>query len=97
MSSFDKKTGHRIKKNGHWVICDRSGFAIRESDSRKTWDGLVVAKEYWEPRHPQDFVRARADDQMPHGNIRSDQEGTEIVAGDYVYPDYWKPAYTGNN
>lgn len=48
----------------HWVICDRCGFKIRRSKASKTWDGLLVCtKSCWEPRHPQDFVRARADRQ----------------------------------
>lgn len=46
-----------------WVICDRSGFKVRMSDTRKEWTGLRVRKEDWEPRHPQDYVRAVKDDQ----------------------------------
>jgi hypothetical protein len=51
-------------KNGDpWIICDRCGFKTRRSESRKTWNGLVVCKEDYEPRHPQDFVRGRRDKQ----------------------------------
>jgi len=46
-----------------WIICDRCGFAIRMSASRKTWEGLRVCPEDWEPRQPQDFVRGRIDQQ----------------------------------
>ena len=46
-----------------WIICDRCGFAVRMSQSRKTWDGLRVCPEDWEPRQPQDFVRGRIDKQ----------------------------------
>ncbi len=28
-----------------------------------TWDGKLVAIKYWEPRHPQDIIRPKADNQ----------------------------------
>jgi len=64
MSSYGKKTrnpGYRPGDN--WIICDVCGFAIYGSEAKDRWDGLVVCKEDWEPRHPQDFVRARKDKQ----------------------------------
>lgn len=49
---------------GDWyVICDRTGFKRLASKCRRTWDGLYVRNESWEARHPQDFVRAKKDDQ----------------------------------
>lgn len=48
---------------GNWIIDDRSGRRIRARDARKEWDGTVVHKDDYEPRHPQDFVRAKVDDQ----------------------------------
>ena len=45
------------------MVCDRCGFTIRSSEARKTWDGLMVCAEDWEPRHPQDFVRGKDDKQ----------------------------------
>jgi hypothetical protein len=47
----------------HLVICDYSGFTCKRSDCRKTWDGKIVRKDFWEPRHPQDIIRPRRDDQ----------------------------------
>ena len=46
-----------------WRICDRCGKKIRQSLTRKTWDGLWVCENDWEPRHPQDFVRGVEDKQ----------------------------------
>lgn len=46
-----------------WRICDRCGFRYRASQTFRTWDGLYVCREDWEPRHPQDFVRGRLDNQ----------------------------------
>ena len=70
------------------MICDRSGFVIRRSDAKKTWDGLWVHKDFWEERQPQDFVRGvkekiRADVVRPEPetdyHIQSD---TEVKAED---------------
>lgn len=55
------------------VICDFSGQKIKRSEARKTWDGLLVKKEFWEPRHPQDFVRGKADKQTV-ADARPDQQ-----------------------
>ena len=60
----------------HWVQCDRCASVIRQSDSMKTWDNLVVCPDDWEIRHPQDFVRGRADDIGSKGYVRS--ESTDV-------------------
>lgn len=44
-------------------MCERTGFKIRASDSKKEWTGRIVRKASWEPRQPQDFVRGVTDDQ----------------------------------
>ena len=46
-----------------WRICDVCGFKCRASETSKRWDGLMVCREDFEPRHPQDFVRGRLDRQ----------------------------------
>ena len=43
------------------IICDYSGFKIRRSEARMTWDGYLVRADFWEPRQPQDFVRGLRD------------------------------------
>jgi hypothetical protein len=47
--------------SGNELICDRSGVKARKGGPglRETWDGLMVLPQHWEPRHPQDFVRAK--------------------------------------
>src|SRR5689334_3957718 len=42
-------------------ICDQSGYKVRNSKCKKQWDNLIVRKQSWEARHPQDFVRGVAD------------------------------------
>lgn len=49
-------------RSGDWtLICDVCGKKIKASESLHRWDGYVVCKEDWEPRHSLDFIRARAD------------------------------------
>lgn len=51
-------------KNGDWKAnCDRCDFTFKASQLKETWDNLKVCKECWEPRQPQDFVRAVRDNQ----------------------------------
>lgn len=50
-------------KLGDWkATCDRCGFDFHASQLKPTWDNLMVCKECWEPRHPQDFLRGVPDD-----------------------------------
>ena len=35
------------------AISDRSGFKVKYNELRTTWDGLRVAPDEWEPKHPQ--------------------------------------------
>lgn len=44
-----------------WRICEVCGFKYRSSQTNRRWDGLIVCREDWETRHPQDFVRGRKD------------------------------------
>ena len=51
-------------KKGQWsAICDRCGFEFKSSQLKKTWDGLMVCKNDYEVRHPQDFIRGVAEHQ----------------------------------
>ena len=45
---------------GDWnVLCDSCGRKFKASQVQKRWDGLMVCKEDWEMRHPQDFLRVQ--------------------------------------
>lgn len=41
------------------AVCDCCGFDFKQSQLRKRWDGAMVCAKDWEPRHPQDSVKAR--------------------------------------
>lgn len=56
------------KPGDHNIICDRTGFKLKRSQCRTEWNGLLVRKESWEPRHPQDLIRSIPDNQaVPAG------------------------------
>lgn len=44
-------------------IDDRSGFKRRNWQTRKEWNGLIVDRNFWEERQPQDFVKGVTDNQ----------------------------------
>lgn len=46
----------------YWMICERTGGKYRRSEMRQEWTGAWVHKSVWNPRHPQDFVKAIPDD-----------------------------------
>lgn len=49
---------------GQWnFVCDVCGQKYKSGDGKKRWDGLMVCPNDWEPRHPQDFLRAVPDRQ----------------------------------
>ena len=72
-----------FQANEHWVTCDRCGFEYRASEMKKQWDGLVVCPQDYEPRHPQDFVRAVADDIGAKGLVRPQVAGTTRDTNDF--------------
>ena len=44
------------------VVCDRCGITYLRSECQYDWEGLLVcSRGCWEPRHPQEFVRAVPD------------------------------------
>ena len=43
------------------VICDRCGFQYKNYELHKEWTGYIVCDPCWEPRHPQEMIKARPD------------------------------------
>jgi hypothetical protein len=52
---------NRFRAGDHNVISDSSGQKIKRSQARFTWDGFLVDKRDWEPKHPQLTIRARSE------------------------------------
>lgn len=101
MSAFPLKLGE------HLTLCDRCSFKRYASQLIKTWDGFWVCgpttgKTCFETRHPQDFVRAKPDDQrvsftrpQPTDTFRS----VSVVAGSVGVQETTIPSgtFTTNN
>lgn len=70
------------KPGDYNVICDECGFKRKASECRKRWDGaFVCADTCWEPRHPQDFVKAKHDRQrvpLPRVDLDSALQTTAV-------------------
>lgn len=47
----------------YYRICDRTGFKRRARKTQMEWNGLIVWKDVWEARQPQDFVKGVPDNQ----------------------------------
>lgn len=68
---------------GDWkAVCDVCGREYKASSLKHRWDGFMVCRDDWEPRHPQDFVRGTADVQAPAWT-RPEPSDT------FVYPPSW--------
>jgi len=59
-------------KSGDWnLICDVCSSKIKASKSKHRWDGFIVCPSCYETRHPQDFLRSKADKQsVPYSRPR---------------------------
>jgi len=74
------------KHGSHNAICDRCGGKFKGDELRKTWDGLWVCKKDWEPRHPQDFIRAVEDTSKPP-YVRSEAADVFLSPGEVTQGD----------
>lgn len=57
------RLSNQYKAGDHLSTCDRCGFTRYGSEMKKEWTGLIVCPECYDPRHPQDLVRPKADNQ----------------------------------
>lgn len=69
-SAYDTKYTY---PGDYLVFCDKSGFPVPASQTRKEWNGMRVRIEDWDRRQPQDFVDVPIDSQAapdprPEGN-----------------------------
>ena len=76
------------KPGDHLVRCDRSGMTFYRSECRREWTGALVAKKFWEPKHPQLEIRSKRDEQAPR-DVRPDKStefgSTTTSAGSSKY------------
>ena len=43
------------------LYCDVCKKKIKAAEAKHRWDGFIVCADDWEPRQPQDFVKAKID------------------------------------
>jgi len=72
-------------KGDHKSICDRCGFLFKASELKKEWNGLMVCRDDFETRHPQDFLRGIKDDQSVAWT-RSEAEDVETDTSGWETP-----------
>lgn len=65
------------------IYCMSCNRKYKSNEILKRWDGLLVCKDDWEPRHPQDFVRGI-------------QEKSNILPYSFDVDGYQAPAVPGN-
>ena len=62
---------------GFNAICDVCGLKYKASDLLKRWDGAMVCKYDFEPRHPQHFIKVVPDaTRLPF--VRPDSDGPDL-------------------
>ncbi len=51
-------------KSGDWnVVCPVCGFHYKSGELKRRWDGVMVCRDDWEPRHPLDLIKAPSPEQ----------------------------------
>lgn len=56
-----RRPGIQYRPGSFWRSDDRTGFSRRAEDTASEWTGLIVGKDVWEIRQPQDFVKGVKD------------------------------------
>lgn len=69
---------------GDWLYdCQRCGYTVWTSETRREWTGLRVCHDCWDPKHPQISVKGVKDNQkVPFSNHPPDVFQTVPVTGD---------------
>jgi len=65
MKETSPNNGDSYIPGDNYGLCGECGFKFHTSELKRRWDNLYVCKEDWEPKHPQESVRAKADKIRP--------------------------------
>lgn len=72
---------------GPMAICDRTGWKYPMSEMRMEWNGLLVHKSVWEPKHPQlTPAHISSDEGRAVQNARPDDTNGNDVGNAWVDP-----------
>lgn len=81
-TSTTLESDQEVGAEDNYLICDRTGFKLRIEDGVvEEWSGMKVRKQSWERRHPQDFIRSRAESRR-NGSPRPEQTDS-FIADEY--------------
>jgi hypothetical protein len=65
-----------FKQGDFKVTCPISGGVYLRSEMRMRWDGLLVHKSEWNPRHPQDTLNTRPEWQPRNLGMGEEEEAS---------------------
>ena len=91
------------KGKNAYGICDISGFRYKLNDMKRTWNGLLVGPDMYEPKHPQlTPLRATADPEALYNpspnNDKEEGEGFVVVVSSNIFQsDYLNPSTLPTN
>jgi len=70
--------------SGQWnVYCDVCKRKIKAGEAKHRWDGFIVCPDDWEPRQPQDFVKAKIDKIMVPFSRPTENTNNSVQYGDF--------------
>jgi len=75
------------------AYCDSCGFKFKSDQLVKRWDGMMVDRACWEPRQPQDFLRAVKETSNILPWTRPDTDGISVGPNYvtlYIDNDYYE-------
>jgi len=91
--------GWKWKSGEWWISCDVCDKQIYASEAKHRWDGMIVCKEDFETRHPQELIKHRVDRQ----SVPFTRPGTTDIFVTTTFISYWDYLYasegyvTGDN
>lgn len=79
------------------ALCDSCGFKFKSDQLKLRWDGLMVDDACWEPRQPQDFLRAIRETSNILPWTRPNTDGIDVGPDfdllDYIEDGYYEEEY----
>jgi len=95
MARIPDHKSNRFKSGDHLVICQRTSRVVYASECVREWNGLLVHRSVYEPKHPQLDLKARPE-RKAAGPFNS-QTADVYVGGDYIDAGYFEPGYFGQS
>jgi hypothetical protein len=81
--------GWEWKSGEWWISCDVCDKQIYASEAKHRWDGMIVCKEDFETRHPQELIKHRVDRQ----SVPFTRPGAADIFVDVPYIIYIEDGY----